>query len=310
MITFDKLKIVADISTIEIYDQSRFEVIIKNGVVTALKFYQELPYLLMIKVDYQNREVVVEFSGKVPGKDYPQLISIKTIRRCFENINALCFCSLDVEAMMDSDVVKCDVTKDVRIQDVPKLTQYVRNHISNYQQYLCRKMRNGNLVVEKNVVSRKTKKRMTIYDKEKEMHRAENEAFVEANGLEGAFDGMCRFELNLDSKEQIRQALHVHNTKLMTVLSANANPIADFLDNVVLSESESISIPDKKTYIMTLVLKDCDYDLEKVEAKMRSFIQSKGTSIKSVMKPYIALLGQMNSDDGMDLWQDARRKLT
>ena len=171
-------------------------------------------------------------------------------------------------------------------------------------------MRNGNLVVEKNVVSRKTKKRMTIYDKEKEMHRAENEAFVEANGLEGAFDGMCRFELNLDSKEQIRQALHVHNTKLMTVLSANANPIADFLDNVVLSESESISIPDKKTYMMTLVLKDCDYDLEKVEAKMRSFIQSKGTSIKSVMKPYIALLGQMNSDDGMDLWQDARQKLT
>lgn len=309
MITFDKLKIVADISTIEIHDQSKFEVITKKGVVTALKFYQELPYLLMIKVDYQNREVVIEFSGKVLGRDYPELISIKTIGKCFENINALGFCSLDVEAMMDADVVKCDVTKDVKIQDVSGLTQYVRNHISNYQQFLCRKMRNGNLVVEKNVVSRKTKKRMTIYDKEKEMHRAENEAFVEANGLQGAFDGMCRFEINLDSKEQIRQALHVHNTKLMTVLSADANPIADFLDNVVQPESE-VSMPDKKTYMMTLVLKDCDYDLEKVEAKLRSFIHSKGTSIKNVMKPYIALMGQMNNNDGADLWQDARRKLT
>ena len=309
MITFDKLKIVADISSIEIHDQSRFEVITKKGVVTALKFYQELPYLLMIKVDYQNREVVIEFSGKVLGRDYPELISIRTIGKCFENINALGFCSLDVEAMMDADVVKCDVTKDVKIQDVSGLTQYVRNHISNYQQFLCRKMRNGNLVVEKNVVSRKTKKRMTIYDKEKEMHRAENEAFVEANGLEGAFDGMCRFEINLDSKEQIRQALHVHNTKLMSVLSADANPIADFLDTVVQPESE-VSLPDKKTYMMTLVLKDCDYDLERVEAKLRSFIHSKGTSIKNVMKPYIALMGQMNSNGGAELWQDARRKLT
>lgn len=309
MITFDKLKIVSDITSIEIHDTSRFETITKNGVVTALKYYQELPFLLMIKVDYQNREVVIEFSGKVLGPDYPKLISIRTIGRCFENINALGFCSLDVEAMMDADVVKCDVTKDVKIQDVSGLTQYVRNHISNYQQFLCRKLRNGNLVVEKNVVSRKTKKRMTIYDKEKEMHRAENEGFVEANGLEGAFNGMCRFEINLDSKEQIRKALHVQNTKLLTVLSADANPIADFLDNIVQSESTVINMPDKKTYMMTLVLKDCDYDLEKVEAKLRSFIHSKGTSIKNVMKPYIALMGQMTNNNGADLWQDARRKL-
>lgn len=304
------MKIVSDISAIDIHDISRFDIITKNGVVSALKYYQELPYLLMIKVDYQSREVVVEFSGKVLGKDYPKLISISTIAKCFENINALGFCSLDVETMMDSDVVKCDVTKDVKIQDVSGLTQYIRNHISNYQQFLCRKLRNGNLVVDKNVVSRKTKKRMIIYDKEKEMHRAENEAFVEANGLEGAFDGMCRFEINLDSKEQIRQALHVHNTKLMTVLSADANPIADYLDNVVQSPIEDISIPDKKTYMMTLVLKDCDYDLEKVEAKLRSFINSRGTSIRNIMKPYIALMDQMNNKGGADLWQDTRRKLS
>lgn len=215
MITFDKLKIVSDITSIEIHDTSRFEVITKKGVVTALKYYQEAPYLLMIKVDYQNREVVIEFSGKVLGPDYPKLISIRTIETCFENINALGFCSLDVEAMMDSDVVKCDVTKDVKIENVSGLTQYVRNHISNYQQYLCRKLRNGNLVVEKNVVSRKTKKRMTIYDKEKDMHRAENEAFVEANGLEGAFDGMCRFEINLDSKERLcRDESHKNHSYL------------------------------------------------------------------------------------------------
>lgn len=310
MITFDKLQIVSDISSIEIHDTSKFEVITKNGVMTALKYYQELPYLLMIKVDYPKNEVVIEFSGKVLGKDYPKLISIRTIRKCFENINALGICCLDVEAMMDSDVVTCDVTKDVKVQDVSRLTQYVRNHISNYQQYLCRKMRNGNLVIDKNVVSKKSKKRMTIYDKEKEMLRARNEAFVEDNGLEGAFDGMCRFELNLGSKPQIRKALHINDTKLLTVLSADANPIAEFLDDVVQYQSEEISIADKKKYMMTLVLKDCDYDLEKVEAKLRSFINSRGTSIRNTMKPYIALLEQIKRNDGMDLWRDARRELT
>lgn len=310
MITFDKLKIVSDITSIEIHDTSRFETITKDGVVTALKYYQERPFLLMIKVDYQNREVVIEFSGKVLGKDYPKLISIRTIAMCFENINALGFCSLDMEAMMDSEVVKCDVTKDVKTQNVSGLIQYVRSHISNYQQYLCRKRRNGNLNIEKNVDSSKTLKKMTIYDKEKEMHLAKNKAFVEANGLEGAFDGMCRFEMNLDSQEQIRRALHVQNTKLLTVLSADANPIADFLDKVVVPNSEGISMTDKKTYMMTLVLKDCDYDLEKVEAKMRSLIHSKGTSIRNVMKPYIELMGQINSNDGADLWQDVRRNLT
>lgn len=49
-------------------------------------------------------------------------------------------------------------------------------------------------------------------------------------------------------------------------------------------------ITDKKSYLTMLVLKDCDYDLEKVEAKMRGFCPSRGTSIKKVMEPYRAMM--------------------
>lgn len=309
MITFDKLKIVADIGAIEVYDKNQFETILKGDEVTSLQFYQEHPYLLMIKVNYVKREVVIEFCGKILGKDYPKLITSRTILQCFETINALGFVKLDIEAMMDADVVKCDVTKDVRVSDVPQFTQYVRNHISNYQQYLSRKLRNGNLVVEKNVVSRKTKKRMTIYDKQKEMDRAENRAFVEANGLDGEFNGVCRFELNLGSKEQIRNALRIDNTKLKTVLSAEANPIADFLDDVIQDQTTStVSIPDRKAYVTMLILKDCDNDLEKVEAKMREFYR-RGTSISAVMAPFRAMLEKMNGTDGADLWTKTRSQL-
>ena len=280
----------------------------KNGSCTY-KYYQDVPYLLAIKIDCPEKEVVIEFTGRILGSDYPKLISMNTIRQCFQAINSIGIVTLDVEVMMDADVVKCDVTKDIHSDDVPKLTNYVRQHISNYQKYICRKLRNNNLVVEKNVVTRKMKKRMTIYDKGKEMQKVENQRFVEAYGLEGAFDGICRFELNLNSKEQIRNALGSSNTKLQTVLSSDANPILNFLDEVIGSTPEPTSMTDKKSYVTMLVLKDCDYDLEKVEAKMRQFYTSRGTNINVIMQPYRQMMEQMNSAAETNYWNDVRSKL-
>lgn len=309
MITFDKLKLVADISAVRDYDETRFEIIEKNGVVTAMKFYQETPFLLKLKLDYECGEAVIEFSGKILGKDYPKLISRETIRQCFENINKLGICSFDPEALMNAEVVKCDVTKDVPAADVPGVTDYIRSHISSYLRFQCRRLRNGNLVIDKNVTSKKTKKRMTIYDKGNEMLRSQSREFAEEHGLEDAFSGMCRFELNLDSKEQIRKSLHITDTKLMTVLSADANPILEFLDEVVQPEEGTTRMTDKKSYVTMLVLKDCDYDLEKVEAKMREFYRSKGTSISKVMEPYRKMKEQMDGGDGRERWEELRKML-
>lgn len=309
MITFDKLKLVADITAVIEFDDSQFEKTEKNGSCTY-KYYQEVPYLLAIKIDCPEKEVVIEFTGKILGSDYPKLISLSTIRQCFQAINSTGIVTLDVEVMMDADVVKCDVTKDIHSDDVPKLTNYVRQHISNYQKFICRKLRNNNLVVEKNVVTRKMKKRMTIYDKGKEMQKVENQRFVEAYGLEGAFDGICRFELNLNSKEQIRNALGSSNTKLLSVLSSDANPILNFLDEVIGSTPEPTSMTDKKSYVTMLILKDCDYDLEKVEAKMRQFYTSRGTNINTIMQPYRQAMEQMNSSTETNYWDDVRSKLS
>lgn len=309
MITFDKLKLVADITAVIEFDDSQFEKTDKNGSCTY-KYYQEVPYLLAIKIDCPEKEVVIEFTGKILGSDYPKLISLSTIRQCFQAINSTGIVTLDVEVMMDADVVKCDVTKDIHSDDVPKLTNYVRQHISNYQKFICRKLRNNNLVVEKNVVTRKMKKRMTIYDKGKEMQKVENQRFVEACGLEGAFDGICRFELNLNSKEQIRNALGSSNTKLLSVLSSDANPILNFLDEVIGSTPEPTSMTDKKSYVTMLILKDCDYDLEKVEAKMRQFYTSRGANINTIMQPYRQMMEQMNSSIETNYWDDVRSKLS
>lgn len=231
------------------------------------------------------------------GRAYKQLISKETIKECFENINSIGVCLLDAEAIMeDAEVVKCDVTCDVPCNDVAKVTAFIRGNICNYNQYTAKRLRNGNFIIEKNVTTRQYKKRLTIYDKGKEMRKNENMRFMKDCGMAGnTFENLCRFEMNLDSQKQIRSALNVPDTMLLTVLNAEATPIEDFIDEVIADNRNGTIIQtDKTAYITELVLRDCDYDLAAVEAKMRTF-HSKDTNMSKVMKPYREALAKTNT---------------
>lgn len=286
MLKFDKLKLVTKTEFIKIETEHAFEKIIRNNTTTSLKFNTTSPYLLYIEIDYIENELVIEFSGKILGNAYKKLISAATIRQCFENINLIGVCSLDIERILeDGVIVKCDVTQDVECDDIAGITTYVRSNLSNYNQYTARLLRNGNFVVEKNVTTRQAKKRLTIYDKNREMNRTENRNFMSAYHIpETDFEHVCRFEMNLNSIAQIKASLKIPDTQLMTVLAADGNPIAEFIDDIV-AEGDCTPLTDKQTYITTLVLRDCNNDLAEVEAKMRQ-IYSQGTNISKIMKPY------------------------
>lgn len=295
MQTFDRLKTVAVVEAIDVVDESVFVKTLVNGNVVSMKYYREVPSKLMIKVDYASGEVVVEFTGKILGHNYPHLISMANIEECFRNIESLGFCRFDMDLLMRSEVVSCDVTKDVQCSDVRKVQSYIRSHISNYNKYMCRALKNGNVVLEKNVITRKNKKRMTIYDKEQEMKKSDNTRFMQRNGLTDEFVGKCRFEINLNSKEQIRNALHIEDTNLLTVLNSETNPILEFMDEAVCGSQGQKACSDWKSYQRYLVLKDCGYDLEKVEAKVRS-LYKRGTKISEVMRPYREAYNQLMTD--------------
>lgn len=295
MITFDKLKLVSAIENITIININAFEKKERNGRVQSLSFHQEYPYLLRIKIDYIENEFVLEFTGKVLGSDYPRLISLDTIKQCFENINNLGICQINAEAMMNSQVVTCDVTKDIECYDISRLSAYIRGHIRSYQLFNC-KERCGNVTIERNVLTRKFKKRMIIYNKGKEMSSAENRRFVQEYGLEGVFDNVCRLEMNLNSKHQIRDSLGLSDNTLLSVLESDANPISSFVQEAVSPPSEPVQYNDRKSYFISLVLKDCDYDLAEVEAKMRELYKH-GTKFAEVMKPYRVALDAMNQSD-------------
>ena len=250
-----------------------------------LNTMRTIPVCSGIKIDYIKREVVTEFSAKILGEDYPQLISKDTIHKCFQNINRKGIGAFDIDKMIKTaQVVSCDVTKDIPFDDIPQLTTYIRGHLTNYQQYVCQFLRNGNLELRKNVTTKKYKKRLVIYDKEREMNRAENRPFVGTYGDEN-FIGKCRFEMNLTSKYQIRETLNIQSNDLGTVLRSKENPILSFIQETVGPREGTPRYNNRKTYLVSLVLKDCNYDLAQVEEKMRSFY-GRGTDFKKIMKPY------------------------
>ena len=98
--------------------------------------------------------------------------------------------------------------------------------------------------------------------------------------------------MNLNSIAQIKASLNITDTQLMTVLTADGNPIVEFIDDIV-TDGDSSPLTDKQTYMTALVLRDCNYDLAEVEEKMRQ-IYSNGTNISKIMKPYKEALAKKN----------------
>lgn len=305
MITLDKVKLIATLDCLLDYDPAKFSVVKEGGRTKVLKFRQTEPFALSIEIKNDERELVVEFTGKILGKDYPQLISISTIATCFDRLNELGVCKVDPTKMMGAEVVKCDITKDIPVEDIPALSRYIKSAVRNYEAFTCTKYRNGNLMVEKTVTTQKRKKRITIYDKEHEMNLQGERPFVSENGLEGEYDGLCRFEMNLTSKKQVREALGLTGNTLTEVLRSSRNPIQDFLGDILAEDPVGRAITSWKDLEKYAVLALCGFDLAKVEAKARQYKNPRNTSIPKMMEPYREILAGLPS--GSSTW--TKRKL-
>lgn len=309
MIKLDKIKIVSSIDYIKIIDENRFDIYCKENDIVSYKFTQIQPYLLYVEANIKNQELIVEFTGKLLKDDYPSLINIDNIKDCLLSINELGFSLLDVDNILISgEVVKVDVTQDVPYPDCGELTKMIQANISNFRKYLPRII-NRNFTIEKNVVTKSYKCRLTVYDKNKELKRVENKLFLsqllDKQKLLNYFEGKVRFEMNLNSKEQIRKALHITDLSVDSVLSANVNPIWEFLDQILVN-ADSIDITakcdDLKELLRGALLQVCDYDIKKVEAQLRLH-SSPNTHISQTLKPFRELLKKINNTPTLPLKQ-------
>ncbi len=312
MLKFDKVKIISSLRYITRINEEKFQSIVKNGQLVEQKFSMQSPFLLYIEADYQEQELIIEFTGKILQDNYPQLINQTTIEQCLCNINQMGLCQLDIATILANvEIVKADVCQDVDYPDCKALTNSLRAGISNFQKHLPRIIC-GNFVIEKNVQTKSRKRRLTIYDKAEELDKANNRAFLallhDKQALLNYFEGKVRFEMNLNSKEQLRQTLHIASTTIEAVLGSTANPIWEFLDGAVedeVADTQHTSLTELKN---RLLLEHCGYDLAKVEALLRAYC-SPNTHISQAMKPYRALAAKLSDNLSPSLKQTLRNLL-
>ena len=299
MLKFDKLKLVTKIDYISDIDYSKFILNSKEDSILYYKYQQERPFYLLVMVNYQHNELVLEFTGKILLDNYTNLIDIYTAKDCLSQINRLGICHLNVESIMtDSNVVKCDITKDIECGLMQDIITNVRQNLSNYMKWVTKPYRKEGITIENVVTTPRYKKRLIIYNKAKELKSANNRYFLNAvsnpNEILSYFNDKTRFELNIKTVDQIRNLLNIPNNNLLAVLTSKANPILSVIDEAIKYNDCQHRTMTLRDYEHCLLLKECNYDMSAVEAKVRT-LSAKTTSITRVMKTYKNLYKQMNS---------------
>ena len=298
MIYFDKLKIVTNIRYISNINKDLFIENKKGNEILYYKYIQKFPYNLHILVNYSLNELVIEFTSKILKEKITELINKDNIKECIYNINQLNICQLDVVNIINnSTIVKCDIAKDITYNNINDITDYINVNRSNYQKWICKKYRNG-IVLENVVATPRNKKRIVIYNKEKEIMKSDNTIFFNTlsnkHEVLAYFKNKIRFELNINTKIQIRNLLSINSNNLLEVLNSDKSPITTILDEAISHKTtQNRQSTNLKDYERELLLKECEYNLSKVESIIRLHT-SKNTSIKRIMKPYIELNNKIN----------------
>lgn len=298
MIKFDKMKLITSIDYISEIETSAFLCVTKFNDVIYYKYHQDKPYSLLIMADFLHNELVLEFTGKILLDKYSQLINRETIKDGLNNITKLKICKLDVEGILrNSEVVKCDITKDIET-DINVINLTIRQNLTNYRKWTVKQYQSG-IVLENIASTPRYKKRLAIYNKSKELEKINNINFINSlsvkNEILSYFNGKVRFELNINTKTQIRQLLNIPNNNIQNVLNATVNPILTVIDEAVKYEPKRQKTQTLRDYEHELLLKDCDYDMVRVEAKVRA-LSSKNTSITRMMQPYKELYKRMQDN--------------
>lgn len=300
MLCFDKLKLISHVKYVQEIKIDYFVAHSKGNELLYYKYQLKAPYSLLIMVNYLKAELVIEFTSKILKERCIDLINYTNIRECLYSINELQVCNLDVENILaDSCISKCDITKDVICTQMNEVIQQILTNRTNYKKWICKEYRDG-ISLENIASTPRHKKRLIIYDKGKELKKAENGNFLSLlsnrEEVEQYFGDKVRFELNINTMAQIRDLLNIPDNTLYNVLHSEASPILIVLEKAIKNPFEnSRQSSTLKDYERELLIKSCGYNLNQVEMVVRSLI-SKKTPVSRIMQPYRELFYKLTDN--------------
>jgi succinate dehydrogenase flavin-adding protein (antitoxin of CptAB toxin-antitoxin module) len=144
-----------------------------------------------------------------------------------------------------SEIVKCDPVKDIVYQDIKMLNNYTNSNFVNYNKWKSKPYNNG-FTIENVASTPRNKHRIVIYNKGKELDKADNKLFL--NTLSNKDESLeyykdkTRIELNINTKAQIRELLEIEDNQLMSVLNSDANPILAVLNKALKEPSANTHV--------------------------------------------------------------------
>lgn len=288
MITFDKIKIVTKLDYITITNKSVFEKRENELKNTTVFVYNQIkPFSLFIHLTPALNKAVIEFSGKILLDNYPKLISLDTICQCFQNVNNMGFCRLLIENIVyDSELIKCDVTKDFELYLKGDIKKILISQLSNHKKFITRKYSTTGYTVTKDVKTKKYQLRLSLYDKHRDMLKAENSDYLklvsDPESIMNYFINKYRIEANLIQKKQIRDYLGISDNSLVSALKSNENPLLKIFNSMFCSSPSSPESTLKKRNLFEyeslsqlkdgLIVNACDFDLKKVNDVLNHYL--------------------------------------
>jgi hypothetical protein len=187
-------------------------------------------------IDWSKEVVKFQFSAKILGKDYFDLINKDNIEQVFSIINNL---DAGIEFYIDKvleygEVVNCDFTANLRVKEpVKKYLLDLYMEAKKYSKRFFIKVYKGSVVFEE---AKKIKPlRAIIYDKHSEMLKKRDYDL----GIE-RFRNILRLEINAKTKKNVRDLAGIETNQILDVLNSKANPYLYFFQKLFRNKVELI----------------------------------------------------------------------
>ena len=310
MVNLDSIKLKFDKEYLQKYDKNLFTKITTEKY--NHKFVREqitkTGVLGLKGLTINSDNFLVEISGKVLKKNYKELININTIESVFDNINASGIVTIDKKSIDNCFTMRCDVTKDLEINDVSDTIHDLQLYYSQ-DNFIIEKYKFDGVIFK---AFRKTyKDRLCVYDKFQEVQK-DKELLKVASWKD--FQNKLRLENNINSFSQLRKKFQVKGindtikyVKLIDILQSKQNPVYDVFCNIYNLKYEQMELnlktlmnKNEKLYLIEKrigrqeIIKELGFSPDRI----REFLKSKlKGNYSSCLKEYKNLIVSMKSNN-------------
>ena len=294
---------------------------------SSLKDRNRIPFQLYINANYSTMIMTIEFSSKLLLEAYPQLISVETFKSCLMNIEKLGICKLDEEKIVhDCLFSKLHITRDLPLNLTSKILDALNARTHNYRRYLWERYENHAIKFSNDIISKKHKEELIIYNKGKEIIQGKNSLFLNTldnkEEIVAYFSDKTRFEVKLESRRKIKDELKITEASYKAIFELEDNIVLRQFDKLFAKRSTGFDISPNTPlfknitdYGLLNTIRLHNGNIKKIEQEIRSvgiYANTSRSAFSKQMRKIKSMIQRINNQEfgADDIISNIRRLLT